>query len=371
MSIGGLYIGLTALVAIRFLFGMGEAGAYPNITRALHNWFPAAERGRAQGAVWMAGRILGGLTFVIFGVLIAGISAWNVPAIMTWRQAFWLFGAVGVIWCVCFALWFRNRPEQKKGVNEAELAWIRSSAAETQASRPRVPWLEILSSHNLWLVCLMYVCLAYGWYFNITYMAAFFEDRYAVSAGSLVASLYKGGPLLLGAVGCLVGGFLTDRYVRRTGDRRWGRRLFGSIGLTAASAIFVICYFACERVSKPWMFALLLALTGFFADLTMPSAWSVCQDIGRRYAAIVAGFMNMLGNLGGALASLITGLILDHSLDKYSATVGIARDSLSKAQTAAGQVPGYELSFLVFAAVFAVGAVCWLFIDATRPVTRE
>jgi MFS family permease len=371
MSIGGVFIGLSALVVIRFLFGMGEAGAYPNITRALHNWFPIQERGRAQGAVWMAGRILGGLTFVIFGILIAGISAWKVPAIMTWRQAFWLFGAVGVIWCVCFAWWFRDRPEQKPGVNEAELAWIRSNAAETQASRPRVPWGEILSSPNLWLVCTMYVCLAYGWYFNITYMAAFFEDRYAVPASSIVASLYKGGPLLLGAVGCLVGGLLTDRYVRLTGDRRWGRRLFGVIGLLMASAIYLICYFTSSYITKPLAFALLLALTGFFADLTMPSAWSVCQDIGRRYAAIVAGFMNMVGNLGGTLASLVTGAILKHSLASYSAGLGVPAESLTAAQKAAGQLSGYQTSFLVFAAVFAVGAVCWLFIDASRPVARE
>jgi len=371
LSIGGLFIGLTALIVIRFLFGMGEAGAYPNITRALHNWFPIAERGRAQGAVWMSGRILGGLTFLIFGVLIAGISAWDVKPLMSWRHAFWLFGGVGIIWCIAFAWWFRDRPKQKAGVNDAELAWIGSSAAETQASRPRVPWLEILSSRNLWLVCFMYFCLAYGWYFNITYLAGFFEDRFAVPAGSMLTNLYKGGPLLLGAVGCLLGGFLTDRYIRRTGDRRWGRRLFGVVGLLLASAVFVVCYFVSRRVSQPMLFAVLLALTGFFADLTMPAAWSVCQDIGRRYAAIVAGFMNMVGNLGGVCASMITGMILSHSLETYSAGIGTPVDMLTKAQTAAGQLPGYETSFLVFAAVFAVGALCWLFIDADQPVARE
>jgi len=371
MSIGGAFIGLGALVVIRFLFGMGEAGAYPNITRALHNWFPVQERGRAQGAVWMAGRILGGLTFVIFGVLIAGISAWNVSPLMTWRQAFWVFGAIGVVWCVGFTLWFRDRPEQKPSVNEAELAWIRSSAAETQASRPRVPWLEILSSRNLWAVSLMYVCLAYGWYFNITYMAAFFEDRYAVPVGSLLTNLYKGGPLLLGAVGCLVGGLLTDWYVQRTGDRRWGRRLFGVVGLSLASGVFIVCSLVCRRVPHALWFALLLSLTGFFADLTMPSAWSVCQDIGRRYAAIVAGFMNMVGNLGGALASYVTGRILTHSLQSYSAKMDMPVDVMSVAQKAEGYLAGYETSFLVFAAVFAVGALSWLLIDASRPVARE
>jgi MFS family permease len=377
MSIGGATVGLTALVVIRFLFGMGEAGAYPNITRALHNWFPVAERGRAQGAVWMSGRILGGLTFVIFGILISGIGAWDIQPILTWRQAFWSFGVVGVVWCVLFAWWFRNRPEQKASVNEAELAWIRSSAAETQASRPRVPWAKILASPNLWLVCAMYLCLAYGWYFNITYLPLFFEDRFFsgdqldAPTRSLLINFYKGGPLLLGAVGCLVGGLLTDRYVRRTGDRRWGRRLFGLVGLLMASLVYVICYYASPHITTPLAFGMLLAMAGFFADLTMSSAWSVCQDIGQRYAAIVAGFMNMVGNLGGTVASLITGRILGHSLNSYAAGLGMPVDALTPAQKAAGNIGGYETSFLVFAAVFALGAVCWLFIDASRPVVRE
>jgi len=371
MSIGGFYIGVGALIVIRLLFGMGEAGAYPNITRALHNWFPVAERGRAQGAVWMSGRIMGGLTFVIFGILFSGIKALGIEPLMSWRWAFCLFGAIGVVWCLIFALWFRDRPEQNRRVNEAELAWIRSNAAETQASRPRVPWGQILSSRNLWLVCLMYFCLAYGWYFNMTYLTGYFEDRYAVADNSILANLYKGGPLLLGAVGCLLGGILTDRYVRRTGDRRKGRRLFGVIGLSSASVVFVICYFASPRVSEPLVLAILLALTGFFADLTMPSAWSVCQDIGRRYAAIVAGFMNMVGNLAGFLLPQVSGAILRHSKESYSAAVGIPVGSLTKAQIAEGLVPGYETNFLIFAAFFAVGAVCWLFIDASRPVARE
>ena len=111
-------MGLSGLIVVRFLFGIGEAGAYPNITRALHNWFPPQERGLTQGAVWMSGRLMGGLTPIIWMLLVVQSGAFLSAYLEPWRAAFWVFGGIGVIWCVFFALWFRNRPEEKAGVNE-------------------------------------------------------------------------------------------------------------------------------------------------------------------------------------------------------------------------------------------------------------
>ena len=137
MHVGGRVLGafqfgawaigpLAVLIVVRFLFGMGEAGAYPNITRALHNWFPLRERGFAQGAVWMCGRLMGGLTPLVWMVLVEGIgrplaaqageelARPLVPPLLHWRSTFWLFGLIGVVWCVLFAIWFRNRPEEQR-----------------------------------------------------------------------------------------------------------------------------------------------------------------------------------------------------------------------------------------------------------------
>src|SRR5687767_13263282 len=110
--------GLATLVLVRFLFGIGEAGAFPNITRALHNWYPLTERGMAQGWVWMAGRLMGGLTPLIWTAFVVWpayfSSSWPDVA---WRYAFGVFGVIGVGWCIAFALWFRNRPDEKPEVN--------------------------------------------------------------------------------------------------------------------------------------------------------------------------------------------------------------------------------------------------------------
>jgi nitrate/nitrite transporter NarK len=328
----------------------------------------------------MSGRLMGGLTPLVWALLVAGIGItvtnadgqaeyqeWMQPLLGSWRQAFWLFGLLGVAWCVLFALWFRNRPEEKSTVNAAELALIRADGGAAEAAHKGIPWGRMLRSKNLWLLCFMYFCQAYGWYFYITYLPRFLEAQHGVAKTSLLGAVYKGGPLWLGAAGCLLGGFLTDWYIRRTGNRRWGRRLFGIIGHSGSAVCFLIAPLA---PSAFWFF-LAISSAGFCCDLTMGAAWATCQDIGRRYAAIVAGFMNMIGNLGGAAASYGSGYILDLALEHHAAQLGVAVEQLSEIQKNAGMLPGYHINFCIFASACAVGAACWSLIDATRPVAPE
>src|SRR6185437_10923315 len=136
--------------------------------------------------------------------------------VLHWRATFLIFGVIGMLWCLLFSRWFRNRPEQKPTVNKAELALIQAGRADLGAGHAHVPWLRLLRSRNLWALCLMYFFASYGWYFNITYLPHFLEQR-GVDPHSVVGAIYKGGPLWLGAVACLLGGFLTDSFIRRTG----------------------------------------------------------------------------------------------------------------------------------------------------------
>jgi MFS family permease len=376
---GGMAIGLYSLVAIRFLFGMGEAGAYPNITRALHNWFPFQERGVAQGAVWFFGRLGGGLTPVLLWLLVEhGVpGSWLgrqgeagkvlTEPLLDWRQAFWVFGGIGLLWCLLFALWFRNRPEEKETVNEAELAIINEHKHDEGSAHAGVPWGRLLTSTNLWALCLMYFCASYGWYFNITYLPSFLEDQLHVDRQSFAGAIYKGGPLWLGATACLFGGYLTDRVIRRTGNRKWGRRLFGICGHGLCS----LCIFACLFTSSAFTFFVAISLGAFFNDLTMGSAWATCQDIGRRYAAIVAGCMNTIGNLGGAVVGKTTGVVIKLSVAYYAAHHGLDPASMSKEDLLAGQALGYQINLASFAAAYAVAVLLWLRVDSTKPVTGE
>lgn len=358
LELGPIFLGLGALVIIRFLFGMGEAGAYPNITRALHNWLPFSERGFGQGAVWFSGRLMGGLTPILWWLVVqqSGFS---------WRDAFYFFGVLGIAWCVIFVIWFRNRPEEKATVNEAELRLIVAGRHDTEAGHANVPWRKIFGSVNLWALCLMYFSASYGWYFNITYLPSFMKNQFDMKLDDWLGRILMGGPLWLGAVACLVGGLLTDWFIRRTGNRKWGRRLFGVVGHSVCGLCYLLAIFATDN---RWFFFLAISFAAFWNDLTMGSAWSVCQDIGRRYAAIVAGTMNTIGNLGGAAAGWVTGMILDHYLNAHAAANGVAVGDLSAAEKMAGSLPGYQLNFITFGVVYIIAALLWLRIDATKPV---
>jgi MFS family permease len=359
---GSVSLGLGFLIAVRLLFGLGEAGAYPNVTRALHNWLPVEERGRGQGLVWFCGKLMGGLTSFLWTLIVVGTSA--TPALLNWRGAFCAFGLIGMLWCVLFARWFRDQPVERPDVNAAELALIHGDRAEQPHAHRGVPWRRIVSNGSFLALCLMYAAQAYGWYFNITYLPQFLESQYGLPNSSMLGALYKGGPLLMGAIGSLLGGVITDAIIRRTGDRRRARRLCGWVG----HSVCVGCFLVCPIAPNAFVFFIAASLAAFSTDLTVPSAWATCQDIGGRCAATVGAFMNTGAGLAGALAGWVTGSILERSVAGRAHELGVEVAQLTSAQTTAALLHGYHLNFYSFAALYAVAFLCWFKIDPTRVI---
>lgn len=348
LRVGGVVLGgVGTLIGLRFLFGAGEAGAYPNITRVVHNWFPRSSWETAQGLVWMSGRIMGGLTPLVWALLVTGLG--DVSPVMTWRGAFGLFGLVGLSWCALFAMRFRNRPDEHPRVNEAERMLIGGDDA-TAAAHDGVPWRELARNGSLWTLCLMYAGITYGWYFNITYLPGYVDSRFQPPPGELTTALAKGAPLWVGAIGCGAGGFCVRRLTRRLGDQGRARRW---LGMTALS-LCAVCWFAATRATTMLGFCSLAAAAALLNDLTMGSAWAACQDVGRRHAAVVAATMNTAGTVGAALAGWLTGTIVQR-----------ARDA------GRGLAAGYDDVFLSYAAVYVLAAVCWRFIDAERSTSTR
>jgi MFS family permease len=397
------------MFGVRFLFGIGEAGAYPNIARAFHSWFPFTERGFAKGTVWMAGRLAGGVTPFIVLALIYDTSDAGGAVVTHWRHIFWCFGVLGVLWCIGFWYWFYDRPEQSPLVNDAELAIIQfgdpshnpvlardqgaiqaglppalpretgisegepplagvpAGAEKHGEGRVQVPWGKLVTSPNLWLICMMYFCASYGWYFNITYLPGFIKQHMEVgdkwTSSWWQYSLMAGVPLLFGSLACIVGGFMTDAFIKRTGNRKWGRRIFGVLG-HGLCALFYFLGMTVMNLDNPWPFVLLIATATFWNDMTMGAAWASCIDIGGRYSGIVSGCMNTIGNLGGFTANICTGYILkfytrDFDQSQQPHAYG---DALQHA---------WIVNFLIFTGVYVLAAVLWMWFDATRPVAPE
>jgi len=180
-------LGLGSLFSARFLLGLGEAGAFPVASRGMQLWFPRAERGRIQGITHFFSR---------FAVAITPFVAASIMLAFGWRAIFYAFASLGMIWSIAFYFYYRNRPEEHGGVNEAELAQIRGrnpdgSIQELVAARPTIPWKAIFSSPNMWAIAAAYGCFFYGTYFFLSWYPTYLREyrHVTLQALGLIGSL--------------------------------------------------------------------------------------------------------------------------------------------------------------------------------------
>jgi len=316
-----------SLWVTRFMFGAGEAGCFPNLTKAFTLWLPKAERTRAQGIMWMSARWGGAFTPLLV--------VW-VFAFMDWRSAFVLFGTLGVVWAVIFYFWFRDRPREHKGVNAAELELLRENETNL-ASHAHMPWGKLVASPTVWLLWGQYFCISYGWYFYITWLPTYLQEERGVALGK--SAFLAGLPLFFGGIGCLLAGFLLGWLVRHSVSVTFARRLLGFVGCTAASGLLLWSAY----IKDPQLAMISMGLAGFANDLTLPGAWSACMDVGGRFAGTLSSSMNMMGNFGGMAGPVVVGHVL-------------------------GFTHNWQITFWISSAIYFLGGLCWLFIDPVTPL---
>lgn len=324
------------MVLVRFLFGLGEAGAYPNINRVLARWFPFEHRATAIGTIWLASRLGGAASPLIIGGLMALTGGW--------RQAFWILGVAGAVWAAFFYLWFRNRPEEKLSVNAAERELIRAHSTGPgsiydDTHHAGVPWKRVLFSTNLWAVYITAAAVSFSWYFYITFLPKYLKERFGT--GFADSEFMSGLPLLVGGVFCLAGGRLSDWLIRRTGSRRWGRSLPGLIGFSSAG----LCALAIPHMNSAWGVIAIICLACALQDPVVPCVSAVCADIGQRYTGTVFGCANSVGAVGAALSPLVAAKV--------------------------SSAYGWETVFIIFAIAYILGGLLWLRIDATKSIMSE
>jgi MFS transporter, ACS family, glucarate transporter len=326
-SLTGVVSNFYALLAVRFAFGAGEAGAYPSSSSAISRWFPVVERGRAHGIVWMASRIGGAISpLLVVPIQIA----------YGWRMSFYVFGVIGLVWCVLWYVWYRDHPAEKEGVTSAELKEIGGGA---RAAHVSLPWGQVLKSGNLWKIMLMYHTYCWGSYFYLSWLHTYLQKGRGFTEGEM--KIYSMLPFLAGAIGNLFGGSLSDALVRRFG-LRLGRVVVGTTGL----AISALCLFGTAVTpSKYWAVAFLTF--GYFSmDCMLPVSWSICLDVGRRYAGAVTGAMNMAGQAGSFISSVAFGYMVTY-------------------------FGSFDTPLLLFSAMLAVSAAIYTRIDPTEQLVPE
>jgi len=301
------------LLAMRFLFGAGEAGCFPNLTKALKDRLTEPERVRAQSVLWLSARWGGAFTpLLVTLILDAGV--------ISWRGLLLFFGALGVVWAAAF------------------LAGTRDDAPAPRAEqRPAAPWKTLLRSRTVGLLCVQYMALNYAWFFYVTWLPKYLIEVLKVDGTK--ASLLNALPLFFGGVGCLVCGALAPRVAARAGNTKTARRFLACLGYAGAAVLLLVSVF----LRDPVLAMVVMGLASFANDFVMPVSWTACMDVGGRHTGTLSGLMNMLGALVAGLAAVVSGKLHDLT---------------------GSWVPTFYLS----AAAYAVGFLCWLFLDPVTPL---
>ena len=327
----GMAGGLMSLLVIRFMFGIGEAGSSPCSTGVISRWFEKDEVGKAQGYVWAASRLGGALTpFVV------------IPVMMTvgWRVAFYLLGALGVVWAVVWYGWYRGdpppTPPYRKGGGHTQ---SRETAEEVTTSLPTGRGRRWVTSSQFWLLCGMYFFYAFGSWFFFSWFPTFMELGRGFDKTELTYAVAV--PFVMSMAGNIIGGYLTDRLSRRYGIRV-GRKALGSASL----AVSAVCMFLAAFIpGKIAVFVFLSLCFGIF-DLMLPSAWALCIDLGKQHAGTLSGAMNTAGNIGGFCCGILFGELVQQS-------------------------GNYNLPLYVIAAMLVVSAVLFAFINPEKPIVSD
>jgi len=296
VSFWSLFTGLTgtayhffSLLIYRFLFGMGEAGAFPGIARATFSWIPMKERGLITGINFSGSRL--GAAFAL------PVIAWLISSV-GWRTSFYILAGIGFAWAIFWFLWFRDDPSQKKNISQNELDYILENRQKpASADQQRLSLRYLFRSKNMWLAMLQYFCSNFTFFFTLTWLFPHIKKTFGLNA--VDAGLYAAIPLIAGAVGNWFSGWLVDR-IYKSGHWNASRRIPAILGFLLA-AIGLLAGIKMQTVG-PAVFFLSIAIFG--ADMTLPPSWSFCVDIGRKHSGAVSGTMNMAGNIGSFVTAL-------------------------------------------------------------------
>jgi sugar phosphate permease len=332
------------LLAIRFLFGAGEAGALPNAARVIAHWFPPRKRGPSQALISTCAQIGGATAPAVAAYLIQS-------PYVGWRWAFVIFGGLGVVWVWFFARGFRDDPATHPHVNDAERQYILGSRAVAGTAGPnapdehRIPWRLVFANPNIWLLGVANSCTSFFSYMLFLWFPTYLKEGRGLN--EITSGQLGSLPYLFGATGVLLGGFLGDWLTARTGSRRLALGGMGTVGLLLAGTLVGSSVFADE----PLVAVLLCSLGYFCSYIQLAAWWAAMGDVGGRHLGALFGLCNMIGLAGGAVSQVFLGSFAD-----YMKALGFA--GLSQ----------WDPAFYLYGGVLMAGGLLWLFINPRRTV---
>ena len=334
---GAVYTAVSLLI-VRFLFGVGEAGAYPGATRALYTWLPAKERGLGQGIFHSGARIGLSVSLIVMPIVIGQIG---------WRWTFVANAILGIVWGVVWWVWFRDNPKDHRSVNSQELDLIeRGIQEEATPDGEKIPFIQIVTSSNVLLAMFQYAASNITFFINVTWLPDYLKKNWGEEFG-----IYASIPVLCGAVALWFSGYLVTSLHKR-GWPVMSRRLPAMAGYTLGAIGLILCTQTVGTKSV-WPFIICYSIAIFGVEMTLSPSWAFCMDIGGNRSGAVSGAMNMVGNLGAALSAVAFPFFRDNIKIPF-----------------VPEMEGTANSFFVFAATMNILAVlAWTKMNPKRKLT--
>ena len=327
-SLTGAVSNYFLLLVIRFCFGMGEAGAYPNAAVVIGRWIPARHRARAWGIIWMTSQL---------GGAISPLLVIPIQARYGWQASFYVFGFLGILWGSLWYWWFRDSPREKPGITKAELEDIEGGSSSPHRHEG-LPWGMVLRNGHLWRLMSIAACYVYTLSFYQSWFQTYLAKGRGYSEGDLVLSAL---PYLVAACANGLGGVASDGLVKLIGLKR-GRRVMGVAGLSVSA----LSLMATIVTSNNTLALVFLSLVYGGITFQQPNLCAVCLDVGRKHAGAIFGFMNTAANAASAVSSIVFGYLV-------------------------GYFGSYNAPLIPMAAAMCLGTWLWLGVDPTRDLFAE
>lgn len=325
--------GLWTLFAARLAQGAAQAGVFSCSTSSVATWFPVSRRALANGVVGGFMSVGGAIGVTLTGLCLTPLG---------WQGVFALFAVPGIVWAVWFFVWFRDRPQEHASVDSAELALIhggRDDAAlsPSHESPAPTPWRGILLSPATVCICGQQLFRGAGNIFYASWFTTFLRESRHVSLEE--AGVLTSLPLWAVVPGSLLGGWLSDWLMHRTGSRRISRKWLAAISLSLCA----VCILAARPIAEAWTAVLIISVGSLFASCAGPCAYTITIDMGGRHVATVFSVMNMAGNVGAWMFPVMVPWL-----------VGTGSTEVTE---------DWDRVLFLFAGMYAAAAVCWLLLN--------
>jgi MFS transporter, ACS family, glucarate transporter len=325
-ALTGAVNGLMSLIIVRFLFGVGEAGAYPNSTGVLSRWVPKNETSR--GMAWLG---MGGPS----GAALAPLIVVPIAAAYGWRAPFFVNGILGLVWVLICWLWFRNHPSEMKGIPAEEKEYIENNR-NYKKSEHSFKWSVIIKNPMLWALFFSYSCIQWANYFLSAWLPTYLQDGKHFSEQQMKTTTTL--VFSAGIAGSLLFGFISDGLVRKRGNSQTRKIVAGISFILMSMAILI----SIRSVSRIWI-TLSLVTADFLLVVIVLTCFATCIEIGGDRVCSITGLMNFCGQTGAFIMSMSFGKIVDITHN-------------------------YEMPQYIMLSLLILGGLCWLKIDAGKKI---